>query len=199
MSPGAADGIAGGPSAAIVPFGDVAPQIANDVFVAPGAAVAGDVEIAAGASVWFNAVVRGDVAPVRIGERTNIQDGAVLHVDTGAPCLLGREVTVGHGAIVHGAEVGDGALIGMGAIVLSRAKIGAGAIVAAGTLVTEGSIVPAGMLVMGVPARPIRQVSDSERDRAATGVRHYVELAAAYRHRPIAAGEQFGKEQARGD
>ena len=104
----------------LLPFKGVFPRIASGVYLAPGSVVIGDVEIGADSSVWFNAVIRGDVAPIRIGERSNVQDGAVLHVDTGTPCIVGNEVTIGHAAIVHGTTVGDGVTIGMGAVVLSR-------------------------------------------------------------------------------
>ena len=125
----------------LVPFNDVSPRIAPDVYLAPGSVVIGDVEIGAGSSVWFNAVIRGDVAPIRIGERSNVQDNAVLHVDTGTPCIVGDEVTIGHSAVVHGTTVGDGVTIGMGAVVLSRSTIGEEAIVAAGALVPEDAVV----------------------------------------------------------
>lgn len=138
------------------------PTIADDVFLAPGCIIAGDVVIEAGSSVWFNAVLRGDVAPVRIGKRTNIQDCSVLHVDPDAPCIVGDDVTIGHNAIVHGTTVGAGVTIAMGAIVLSRSQIGAGAVVAAGAVVGEGQVVAPGALVMGVPAKE-RQILTPER------------------------------------
>ena len=140
----------------LLPFDGVFPRIASGVYLAPGSVVIGDVEIGADSSVWFNAVIRGDVAPIRIGERSNVQDGAVLHVDRGTPCIVGDEVTIGHAAIVHGTTVGDGVTIGMGAVVLSRSEIGAEAIVAAAALVPEDAVVASGALVMGVPAREKR-------------------------------------------
>lgn len=136
-----------------LPYGGVWPRISDDAFVAPGAVVVGDVEIESGASVWFHVTIRGDVAPIRIGVGSNVQDGAVLHTDPDAPCLIGEDVTIGHGAIVHGATVEHGATVGMGATVLSRSRIGAGAVVAAGAVVVEGQIVPSRAVVMGVPAR----------------------------------------------
>ena len=114
------------PAAFVLALGSVAPRIAPDAYLAPTAVVVGDVEIGAGASVWFHATLRGDVASIRVGARSNVQDGAVLHVDAGTPCVVGEDVTIGHGAIVHGAEVGDGVTIGMGAVVLSRARVDAG-------------------------------------------------------------------------
>lgn len=150
------------------------PRAGRRVFVAPGARIIGECTLHDDASVWFNAVLRGDLEPIEVGERSNIQDGAVLHTDRGFPCRIGRDVTVGHGAIVHGAVVEDGALIGMGAVVLSGARIGKGALVAAGALVPEGEEIPAGWLAMGVPARPVRELTGDERRRMAEGVRHYV-------------------------
>ncbi|MDP9366133.1 MAG: gamma carbonic anhydrase family protein [Chloroflexota bacterium] len=159
----------------------VAPRVAPDAYLAPNAVVVGDVAIETGASVWFGATLRGDVAPIRLGARSNVQDGAVLHVDAGTPCVVGEDVTIGHGAIVHGAEVGDGVTIGMGAVVLSRARIGAGATVAAGAVVPEDADVPPGALVMGVPAREKRLLSDRERAASVENAARYVRNAARYR------------------
>lgn len=165
----------------VLPFNDIWPRIAPGVYLAPGAVVIGDVEIGAGSSIWFNAVVRGDVAPIRIGERTNVQDGAVLHVDTGSPCVVGNEVTIGHGAIVHASHVGDGVTVGMGAVVLSRSNIGEEAFVAAGALVAEDSAVESGILMMGVPARARRQLTTEERAASRENALRYVRNAAKYR------------------
>ena len=151
----------------LLPFNGVFPRIASGVYLAAGSVVIGDVDIGADSSVWFNAVIRGDVAPIRIGERSNVQDGAVLHVDRGTPCIVGDEVTIGHAAIVHGTTVGDGVTIGMGAVVLSRSEIGAEAIVAAAALVPEDAVVASGTLVMGVPAREKRSALERGADRVA--------------------------------
>jgi carbonic anhydrase/acetyltransferase-like protein (isoleucine patch superfamily) len=159
----------------------VKPKIAEDVYIAPGAIVAGDVEVGPGSSIWFNVVLRGDTEPIRIGARSNIQDGAVLHIDPGAPCIIGDDVTVGHGAIVHGAKVGNGATIGMGAIVLSFATIGERAVIAAGAVVSEGTEIPAGMLAMGVPAKVRRELEPELQERMAMGARHYVENGKRFR------------------
>jgi carbonic anhydrase/acetyltransferase-like protein (isoleucine patch superfamily) len=121
------------------------------------------------------------VAPIRIGERSNVQDGAVLHVDSGTPCTVGDEVTIGHAAVVHGTNVGDGVTIGMGAVVLSRSEIGMEAIVAAAALVPEDAVVDSGALVMGVPAREKRLLSDEERAASRENARRYVRNAACYR------------------
>lgn len=150
-------------------------------FVAPGSVVLGEVRIGAQASVWFGAVMRGDAERIEIGPRTNVQDQCVLHGDPGVPCLLGADVTIGHSAVVHGATVEDGALIGIGAIVLNGARIGRGAIVAAGSLVTEGAEIPAGMLAVGSPARVLKPVAESLALRVRENTLHYVQLAAQYK------------------
>lgn len=155
----------------------VAPRIAADVYIAPGAIVAGDVEIGPGSSIWFNAVLRGDVAPIRVGARSNVQDNAVLHVDPGTPCVVGDDVTIGHGAIVHGTIVGDGVTIGMGAVVLSRSTIGARAVIAAGAVVAEDAVVAPGALMMGVPAREKRLLDDERQAIMMRGAARYVENA----------------------
>jgi carbonic anhydrase/acetyltransferase-like protein (isoleucine patch superfamily) len=143
--------------------------------------VVGDVEIGERASVWFNAVVRGDTARVRIGARTNIQDGAVVHTDTGHPCVIGDDCTVGHLAMVHGCTIGNGCLIGMGAIVLSGAVIGAHSIVAASSLVPGGKEFPPRSLLVGSPASRVRDVTDEEVERLIEeGVQTYLRLAAEY-------------------
>lgn len=156
------------------------PSVGTGTFIAPSAAVIGDVTLEADVSVWFQAVLRGDLEPIRVGASSNVQDGAVLHTDAGHPCELGNRVTVGHNAIVHGARVGDGALIGMGATVLSGAVVGAGALVAAGALVPEGMEIPPGHLVLGVPAKVIRELTADEKRRIEEGVDSYVEQGKRY-------------------
>ncbi|MCU0453297.1 MAG: gamma carbonic anhydrase family protein [Bacteroidetes bacterium] len=166
----------------IRPFNGKAPSIAPDVFLAPDAVVIGDVTIGAGSSAWYGSVIRGDVHWIRIGERTNLQDHAVLHVSTGThPLKIGSDVTVGHRAILHGCEVEDECLIGMGAIVLDGAKIGAGALVAAGALVPVGMHVPPGTLVAGAPAQVKRLLGQEERERHRQTARQYQHLAAQHR------------------
>jgi carbonic anhydrase/acetyltransferase-like protein (isoleucine patch superfamily) len=161
------------PRGRVFSLGGIMPKIADDVFLAPGSIVAGDVEIGEGSSVWFNAVIRGDVAPIRVGKRTNIQDNVVLHVDPDAPCVIGDDVTIGHSAIVHGTTVGDGVTIAMGAIVLSRSTIGSGAVVAAGAVVGEGVTVNPGALVMGVPAKERRILTNEEQATFRRTAAHY--------------------------
>ena len=146
-------------------------------FIAEGAVVRGDVRIERNASIWYNAVLRGDVDSIAVGEGSNIQDGCVVHVDRGCPVRIGRNVTVGHGAIVHGCTIGDGTLIGMGAIILNGAVIGEGCIVGAGALVTQGKHIPAGTLVVGSPARTVRVVTPEEREHNLANAQLYIEEA----------------------
>lgn len=150
-------------------------------FIHEKAAVIGNVTLGEGASVWPFAVLRGDSDRISVGDETNVQDGAVLHADPGAPCTLGSRVTVGHRAIVHGATVEDECLIGMGAIVLNHAVIGRGSLIGAGALVSEGTRVPPGSVVLGIPGRVVKAVDDATRQRIANGVRAYVELAKRHR------------------
>ena len=153
----------------------------STVFIADGARVVGDVEIGEQSSVWFNAVVRGDTSTVRIGARTNIQDGAVVHTDTGKPCAIGDDCTIGHNAVVHGCTIGNGSLIGMGAIVLSGAMIGDESLVAAGALIPEGKEFPPRSLLVGSPAKLVRALGDDEVDRLIRrGVGTYLRLAREY-------------------
>ena len=150
-------------------------------FVHPAAFVCGDVTLGEMASVWPFAVLRGDTDRIVVGARSNVQDGAIIHVDAGVPATLGEGVAVGHRAIVHGAAVGDGALIGMGATLLNGVHVGAGSIVAAGALCPEGFEVPEGVLVIGMPARIVRPLRDAERERIARTVASYVALQARHR------------------
>ncbi|WP_432826454.1 gamma carbonic anhydrase family protein [Dactylosporangium sp. CA-092794] len=160
---------------------DMVPRIDASAFLALGAVVVGDVTIAALASVWYAAVVRGDSAPIEIGEESNVQDGSVLHADPGAPLTIGRRVTVGHRVVLHGATVEDGVLIGMGCVVMNGARIGTGSVIGAGAVVTQGTEIPPGSLVLGAPARVARPVNDGERAMIEHGAKHYVYLAEAHR------------------
>ncbi len=156
-------------------------QIAGTAFLAAGAVVLGDVTVGERSSIWFGSVVRGDTEAIRIGTRSNIQDLSVLHADPGFPCTIGDEVTVGHGAIVHGATVEDRVLIGMRAVVLNGAVIGRGSLIAAGAIVTEGQSIPPGSLVAGLPAKVRGQVGDKHAAMIEHAAEHYVAAAAAYR------------------
>lgn len=149
-------------------------QIDPAAFVARGATVVGDVHVGPDASLWYGVVARGDVAPIRVGPESNVQDLSVLHADAGFPCTIGRGVTVGHRCIVHGASVGDHALIGMGAIVMNGAVIGAESLVAAGALVTEGTVIPPRSLVIGAPAKVRRGLTDEEVAGLHESAAHYV-------------------------
>lgn len=156
-------------------------RIHPTAFIAPGAAVMGDVTIGADASVWYGAVLRGDMAPITIGAQTNLQDGTIVHVDEGAPCIVGQRVGVGHRVILHGCTVEDECLIGMGSILLNGVRIGTGSVVAAGAVIPEGMQVAPGSLVMGVPGRIVRTVDGSLTERIASTWAHYVEQARAHR------------------
>jgi carbonic anhydrase/acetyltransferase-like protein (isoleucine patch superfamily) len=153
------------------------PDISKAVFVAWNAEVLGRVELGEGASVWYGAVLRGDIEAIRVGAASNVQDGAVLHVDEGAPCVLGDHVTIGHGAVVHACSVGDRCLIGMGAVILDRAVIGEDSIVGAGALVTQGKAFPPRSMILGSPAKLVRPLSDEEVAGLRAHAEAYVELA----------------------
>lgn len=152
-------------------------KIADSVFVAWNAHVAGDVEIGADCSVWYSATVRADIAKISIGERSNIQDAAVVHVDTDLPCIIGNDVTVGHGAILHSCTVEDGCTIGMGAIILNNVKIGKDSMVGAGALITQGKEFPPRSMILGSPAKAVRELNDAEVEAMHKNSAHYVELS----------------------
>lgn len=151
------------------------PEIHPESFVAPSADLIGRVRLGRGGSVWFGAVLRGDTEAITVGEGSNVQDGAVLHADPGFPCVLEGDVTVGHRAVVHGAQCGARSLVGMGAVMLNGSRLGEGAMLGAGAVLGAGAEVPAGMLALGVPARVVRPVEPT--DNAA----HYQERARRYR------------------
>lgn len=157
------------------------PKLGERVFLAPGAVVAGDVELGDDVSFWFHTVARGDVQSIRVGPRTNVQDGAILHV-TGPdfPLVIGADVVIGHQAVVHGCTVEDGALIGIGARILDGAVIEAGALVGAGALVPPGHRIPAGCLALGIPAQVARPLTHEEVERIAENARRYVRLKDQY-------------------
>jgi carbonic anhydrase/acetyltransferase-like protein (isoleucine patch superfamily) len=174
----------------------VRPELrAESAWIAPTATVVGEVTLGEQSSVWFGAVIRGDCASVSIGARTNVQDLACLHADPGLPCQIGNDVTIGHAAIVHGATVEDEVLIGIRATILNGARIGRGSLIGAAALVTEGTVIPPGSLVLGVPGKVVRQLTDADRERIARGAAHYVAAAAAYR-RAAEATEANGPNEA---
>lgn len=156
------------------------PDLASSAWAAPSADLIGDVRLAERSSVWFGAVIRADNTPILVGEESNIQDGAVGHSDPGAPLTIGARVTIGHQAIVHGCTISDECLIGMGARILNGAVLGAQCLVGAGALITEGKKFEAGSLIVGMPARAIRPLSDEEKAALRVSAVHYAEKAARY-------------------
>ncbi len=173
--------------ASLIAFNGKVPQVAADAFIAPGAQLIGDVEIGSQTSIWYNCVLRGDVNRIRIGARTNIQDGSVVHVDSpkagaaeGHPTLIGAEVLIGHLAMVHGCLLHDRAFVGLGAIVMDGCEIESDAMLAAGAMLTPGRRVPRGQLWAGRPAKYLRDLTSEELAAQREGVAHYVALAKAH-------------------
>jgi len=169
-------------------------MIEPTAFIARGAIVLGDVQLGSQASLWYNAVVRGDAERIVIGDATNIQDLTTVHADPGLPCLIGQRVTVGHRAILHGCIIEDECLIGMGAIVLNGARVGRGSVIGAGAVVSESTVIPPGSIVLGIPGRVVRPVDAAMRERIDHAWRHYVAQADAHRRgrfpiQPTTTGE----------
>jgi len=164
----------------IMPLGELKPSVPASAFVAPSACLVADVRLGEHSSIWFNAVLRGDINYVSVGDYSNIQDGCIMHVEDARACIVGAYVTVGHGAILHACTVHDGCLIGMGAVILNGAVIGQGSIVAAGALVREGVEVPPGSLVAGSPAVVKRTLSDEESKGLRYWAEKYARIAAKY-------------------
>lgn len=169
-----------------IDFEGVTPQVPETAWAAPNATLLGKVTLGESASVFYSAVLRGDMDTITIGERSNIQDGCVAHTDPGHPVVVGAGVSVGHRAVLHGCTVEDDALIGMGAVVLNGAVVGAGSLVAAGAVVTEGMQIPPGSLVAGVPAKVRKELDEDAIESLRQNARTYVDLAA--RHREVSAG-----------
>jgi len=165
----------------IIPFKNFRPHIHKSVFVAPNASVIGRVEIKKGASIWFGAVLRGDINKIVIGERSNVQDGCVLHVEDQTPCILKKGVIMGHQATAHACTIEDGALIGIGARILNRATVGRFSIIGAGAIVKEGAVIPPYSLAVGVPAKVVRKLTKSEIAKSLHWALKYERLAAWYR------------------
>ena len=166
---------------AIYELDGIAPRIDESAWVADSAQVMGNVELAEGASIWFGAIVRGDTEEIRIGRNSNIQDGSVLHTDHEKPLSIGDNVTVGHKVMLHGCTIGDGSLIGIGAVVLNGAKIGKGCLVGAGSLVTEGKEFPDGSMIVGSPARVVKQLTPEQLGHLRLSAQHYVENARRFK------------------
>jgi carbonic anhydrase/acetyltransferase-like protein (isoleucine patch superfamily) len=161
-------------------LGDVAPQLPRRYYLAPGAQLIGNVVLGDEATVWFNAVLRGDNEPITVGARSNIQDGSVLHTDPGTPLTIGEDVTVGHKVMLHGCTIGDNSLIGIGAIILNRAVIGRNSLVGAGALVTEGKVFPDGVLIVGAPAKVVRELTAEEIEGLKRSAQTYVNNGRRY-------------------
>ncbi len=184
------------PGVNIIAIHGKAPKIHETAFIAPGCTIIGDVEIGAGSSIWYNCVLRADVAPIRIGERTNVQDGSVLHCDgpkpgdpDGCPLIIGDDVLIGHMAMVHGCTIADRGFVGLGAIAMNKSVIGSDAMLAAGAMLTEGKVMEPRMLWAGRPAKPLRELNDAAIAGMRLGVAHYAENA---EHHAEAVGEALG-------
>lgn len=161
----------------LIKFQDEYPQVSPSAFIAVGVKLIGAVTLGEESSIWFNCVLRADIGQIVVGDRTNIQDGTVVHLDPDYPCLIGNDVTIGHNAIIHGCVIEDQALISMGAVVLSGARVGARSIIGAGAVVLEGQEIPPDSVALGVPAKVRRQVGAEDIERTRHGVLEYVQLA----------------------
>ncbi|MBR4356217.1 MAG: gamma carbonic anhydrase family protein [Elusimicrobiaceae bacterium] len=159
---------------------ELVPQIAQGSYIHPAAVIMGDVTLGAGVSVWPCAVLRGDIAPIVVGENSNIQENACVHVNYGSPAFIGKGVSIGHGAVVHGSKIGDNCLIGMNAVVM-ESEIGANCVIAAGAVVPAGKNIPAGSLVMGVPAKVVRQLDEDEVNAIMKNAHDYVQAITLYK------------------
>jgi carbonic anhydrase/acetyltransferase-like protein (isoleucine patch superfamily) len=166
---------------ALYQLDELTPTVHDTAWVADSAQVIGDVHLDEDTSVWFGTVIRGDTAPIRIGRGSNIQDNSVLHADLGVPLTIGEDVTVGHQVMLHGCTIGDGALIGIQAVVLNNARIGKGCVVGAGSVVTEGKEFPDGSLILGSPAKVVKQLTPEQVERFRLGAQHYVHNARRFR------------------
>lgn len=172
-------------------FKEFIPRIAPDAWLAENAVVIGEVEIGAGASIWYGAVLRGDVGLIKVGERTSIQDGVILHCTNGrTQCIIGNDVTVGHGAILHGCVVEDRVLVGLGAIVLDEAYVESNVVIAAGAVVTEGMRLESGHLYAGVPAKKIKALSPANEEMIRKGALNYVKYVAHHRQTRVVSREE---------
>lgn len=166
---------------AIYELDHIRPRLAESAWVADSAQVMGNVELAEDSSVWFGVVIRGDTESIQIGRGSNIQDASVLHADIGKPLTVGENVTVGHKVMLHGCSIGDGSLIGIGAVVLNGAKIGKGCIVGAGALVTEGKEFPDGSMIIGSPAKVVRELTEDQQAGLKMSALHYIENARRFK------------------
>ncbi|MDV3221144.1 gamma carbonic anhydrase family protein [Intrasporangium sp.] len=165
----------------LIPLSEHVPQVHESAWVAPSADVIGRVELKAGSSVWYTAVLRAEFDPIVLGERSNLQDGVIVHTDHGKPATIGAGVSVGHRAVIHGCTIEDDCLIGMGSIILNGARVGAGSLVAAGAVVQEGAVIPPRSLVAGVPGKVRRELTDDDLQRVRANAEVYVGLAELHR------------------
>lgn len=165
----------------LIKLGDKIPNVHEDSFIAPNAALAGDITLAKGVSVWFNVSMRGDASSITIGENSNIQDNAIIHLDADYPVVVGENVTIGHNAIIHGCTIEDNVVIGMGAIVLNGAKIGKGSIIGAGAVIGEGKEIPPRSLVVGIPGKVIRELDEATEKSNIQNAQWYVNNGIRYR------------------
>lgn len=167
----------------LMPYGGISPRCAASVYVADGAKVIGDVEVGEDSSIWFNTIVRGDIASIRIGRGSNIQDNCTVHVTSRDPVVIGDDVTIGHGVTVHGCTIGDLCLIGIGAVVLDGAVVGRGSVIGAGAVVAPKTVVPPGSLVLGVPGKVTKSLGEGTVDANRATAAHYVAYARSYREK----------------
>lgn len=163
-----------------IEFNMKAPIIDKMTYISHSVDIVGDVTIEKNANIWFGTRLRGDMNKIHIGENTNIQENSVVHVDTNSPTLIGKNVTIGHGAIIHGCEIEDNVLVGMGSIILNNAKIGKNTIIGAGSLITQGKEFPDGVLIMGNPAKVIRELKEEEKASILKSAENYVALSREY-------------------
>ena len=177
---------------ALYRIGDDIPRVAPDAWVAESATVVGRVELGAGANIWYGAVLRGDNEWITVGDRSNVQDGSVLHTDMGSPLTLGADVTIGHQVMLHGCTIGDNTLIGIQSVIMNGARIGRNCIVGAGSLVTEGKQFPDNSLIVGSPARNIRTLTDEQVEGLRMSAAHYVANAARHRDSVVRIDEPAG-------
>jgi carbonic anhydrase/acetyltransferase-like protein (isoleucine patch superfamily) len=165
----------------LIPLGDLVPQVHGSAWVAPSADLIGCVELRADSSVWYTAVLRAEFDPIVLGERSNLQDGVIVHTDHGKPATIGAGVSVGHRAVLHGCTIEDDCLVGMGAVVLNRAHVGSGSLIAAGAVVQEGAVIPPRSLVAGVPGKVRRELTDDDLQRIRANAEGYVALKELHR------------------
>lgn len=165
----------------IIEFEGVSPKICEDTYISESVDIIGNVRIEENANIWFGTRLRGDMNQIVVGENSNIQENSVVHVDKNCPCIIGRNVTIGHGAIIHGCNISDNVLVGMGAIILNNAKIGKNTIIGAGSLITQEKEFPEGVLILGNPARVVRNLTTEEVESIIRSANNYVNLSKKYK------------------